>query len=64
MTDKNTEREIATILAAQLKKHARIQINGLGTFSVEHKKQEQLQENDGRVVMKPPTDVIVFTHEK
>lgn len=64
MTDKNTESEIATILAAQLKEHGRIQINGLGTFSVEHRKQEQHQEKDGRIIMKPPADLIVFTPEK
>ncbi len=64
MTEKKTEQEIATILAAHLKKQAQVQIGGLGTFSVAHQKQEQHQEKDGRIVMKPPADIIVFTPEK
>lgn len=64
MTDKKAEQEIVTLLAGQLKKHGQVQINGLGTFSITHQKQEQQQDNDGRIVMKPPADVIVFTPEK
>ncbi len=64
MLDKKAEQKIIKILATQLKKHQQVQINGLGTFSVEHKKQEQHQEKDGRIVMTPPADIIAFTPEQ
>jgi len=64
MKDKETEKKIIDILAAQLKKHHQIHVNGLGTFTVEHKKQNQHQESDGRIVMTPPADIIAFTPEQ
>ncbi len=64
MTDKATEKKIIDVLAGELKKHHQIQVNGLGTFSVEHKKQDQHQESDGRIVMTPPADIIAFTPEQ
>ena len=64
MTENKIEKEIVTILAAHLKKHDQLQINGLGTFSISHQKQEQQQEKDGRIVMNPPADIITFTPEK
>ena len=64
MTEKKIEKEIVAILAAHLKKHDQVQINGLGTFSTSHQKQEQQQEKDGRIVMNPPADIIAFTPEK
>ena len=64
MTDKATKNKIIDVLAEQLKKHQQVQINGLGTFSVEHKKQDQHQESDGRIVMTPPADIIAFTPEQ
>ncbi len=63
MTDKTAEQEIVAILAGHLKKHSQVQISGLGTFSITHQKQKQQQEKDGRIIMKPPADIIVFTPE-
>lgn len=64
MTEKKYEKEIVAVLAGNLKKHGKAQINRLGTFSVSHQKQKQHQEKDGRIVMKPPADIITFTPEK
>lgn len=63
MADKQIEQEITALVSGQLKIHGQVQIEGLGTFSVRHKKQEQQQENNGRIVMKPPADIIEFAPE-
>ncbi len=63
MADKQIEQEIAALISGQLKIHGQVHIDGLGTFLVRHKKQEQQQEKNGRIVMKPPADIIEFTPE-
>ncbi len=39
-------------------------VQGLGTFSVEHKQQQQITDDTGRIMLSPPEDVIKFVPEK
>lgn len=64
MEQKNTEKEIAAIIARTLKKRDEVVVKGLGSFSVYHQKQKHRQENDGRILMDPPSDIITFMAEK
>ena len=45
-----------------LRQHA-IEIDGLGRFEAVHKEQHQKRTEDGKTVMMPPQDRIVFTPE-
>ena len=64
MKDKKTEQEIIEIIAGSLKKHRGIYVKGLGTFSVQHQKQNQQQVKNGQVLLAPPTDVVFFNPDK
>jgi len=64
MTNNKTEKEIVNIITGTLKKHQDIHIAGLGTFSVQHQKQVQQQEKNGRIVLAPPSDAITFITDK
>ncbi len=64
MTNDKIAQRIIAILTGHLKKHQQVQINGLGTFAVEHQKQAQKQEKDGRIIITPPADVLVFKSGK
>lgn len=64
MEQKKTEKEIAGIIARTLKKRDEVYVKGLGSFSVYHQKQKHRQENDGRILLDPPFDIITFMAEK
>ena len=51
------------IVREQVARKNKVQIEGIGSFRVEHKKQFQKQYDNGRVVMMPPKDMIRFTPE-
>ncbi|WP_171032885.1 HU family DNA-binding protein [Fodinibius saliphilus] len=40
-----------------------VQVDGIGSFQFEHRKQFQKQHENGRVVMMPPKDTINFEPE-
>ena len=40
-----------------------VQVEGIGSFQLEHRKQFQKQFDNGRVVMMPPKDTITFIPE-
>lgn len=63
MIDKKTEREITAIIVETLKKHSEIYVKDLGSFSVQHQKQDHRQVKDGRVLLAPPFDTVKFDPE-
>ncbi|MEX0773659.1 MAG: HU family DNA-binding protein [Balneolales bacterium] len=54
---------IGKVLKAQLLDGNNVNIKGLGSFAVVHKKQTQKQDDAGRVMLLPPEDRIKFTPE-
>lgn len=52
------------VVREQMTRRNSVQIEGVGSFRVEHRKQFQKQYDNGRVVMMPPQDAISFTPEK
>lgn len=52
------------VVREQMTRRNSVQIEGVGSFRVEHQKQFQKQYENGRVVMMPPEDTISFTPEK
>lgn len=51
------------VVREQVSRKNKVQIEGIGSFKLEHKKQFQKQYDNGRVVMMPPKDLIRFTPE-
>lgn len=54
---------LTKIIREQISRRNKVQIEGVGSFRLEHRKQYQKQYDDGRVVMMPPKDQIRFTPE-
>ena len=63
MVNKKTEQAMAATIADILREHRQVSVKGLGTFSVQHQKQDHVKEKDGRILLIPPTDVITFIPE-
>lgn len=63
MTESKLEEDIVAVITENLKKKYTVQVDGLGSFSVKHQTQVQKQEKDGRIVLLPPANVVVFTPE-
>lgn len=57
------EAVLAQYVQEQLLQGETMHVPGLGAFSVEHRSSEVVQHPDGRSVMKPPADEVVFTPE-
>jgi len=53
--------ELANIIREELMKRGTVSIPSLGTFRVEHHNQERKLQNDGTVVMTPPSDRLNFS---
>ena len=51
------------VIREQVSHRNRVEIEGVGSFCLEHRKQFQKQYDNGRVVMMPPKDQIRFTPE-
>lgn len=58
--DKEFLKAFTEIVREQVAHKAKVRLDGVGTFSPEHRKQYQQQYQDGRVVMMPPEDRIEF----
>ncbi len=52
------------VIREQIAQKNEVKLNGVGIFKLKHRKQSQQQHDDGRVVMLPPKNTIVFTPEK
>lgn len=55
---------LISVLRDQLHSKKTVEIEKLGSFKSIHIKQYQKPEPDGRVVLMPPIDYILFTPEK
>lgn len=55
---------LISVLRDVLHEKKTVELEGLGTFKSIHIKQYQKPEPDGRVVLMPPIDYILFTPEK
>ncbi len=64
MKDDELKRAMAEVIREQAANKEAVQIDGLGTFKPVHRKQHQTQYRNGRVVLMPPNDYILFTPEK
>lgn len=62
--DKEFIQHFSEVVREQLVANNSIQLENIGTFSQKHRKQSQQKYDDGRVVMRPPRNTIVFTPEK
>lgn len=62
--DKEFLNAFAEVVREQITQKNEVTLKNVGTFSHEHRKQFQQQLKDGRVVMIPPKDTIVFNPEK
>lgn len=61
--DKTFIKAFSEVIREEVTRKNEVQINGLGSFKVDHQKQYQKQFKNGRVVMMPPKDTITFTPE-
>lgn len=55
---------LTEIIREEVTKKNEVVIEGLGVFKSSHQKQYQKQFDDGRVVMMPPKDEIIFVADK
>lgn len=53
----------AEVIKEEVAQNSPLEIEGLGVFQVEHRNQFQQQFDNGKVVMMPPKDHIVFTED-
>lgn len=51
------------IVREEVARKNEVQVEGIGSFHLEHRKQFQKQFDNGRVVMMPPKDTITFIPE-
>ncbi len=56
-----TTSELVKVLKEELMNKGSVAIPSLGTFSVEHRRQQRVEYADGRIVLEPPKDIIAFT---
>jgi nucleoid DNA-binding protein len=61
---KETIAAFVRVLRRQLEQGERIEVPGLGTFSVEHESSHWTETPDGTEKLVPPRDVIDFTPEQ
>ena len=54
---------LADIVRDALTRGETIHVPGLGTFGVEHRSSQIEEQPDGKVVMRPPRDAVVFSAE-
>lgn len=58
------EKALTSVVRREIMQNKQVTIEGLGTFRMEHKKQATTRGNDGKSVINPPQDIIIFTPEK
>lgn len=62
--DQSFQQAFAEVIKERVARRQEVNIKGLGVFALQHQKQFQQQFKDGRVVMMPPEDKIVFSPDK
>ncbi|HAC15730.1 MAG TPA: hypothetical protein DCE78_07275 [Bacteroidetes bacterium] len=60
---KKFEKGLVHVLREQLLSNKTVAFDGIGTFHVEHKQQTTRKESDGKTVILPPKDVLIFKSE-
>ena len=60
---KKFEKSLVHVLREQLLSGKTVQLDGIGTFQVVHKKQSTIRIESGKTVLMPPKDVLVFSRE-
>lgn len=61
--DQTFLKAFAEVIKEKVSQKQPVQIEGLGVFRIEHHKQYQQQFDNGRVVMMPPKDQIIFKED-
>jgi len=61
--DKEFLKAFSEVVREEVASKNEVQLEGIGRFQFEHKKQFQKQYDNGRVVMMPPKDTITFVPE-
>ena len=61
--DQTFLKAFAEVVKEQVSQKNSVQLEGLGVFQLKHQKQYQQQFDNGRVVMMPPKDQIVFKED-
>lgn len=61
--DKEFLKAFSEVVREEVANKNDVQLDGVGRFQFEHKKQFQKQYDNGRVVMMPPKDTITFVPE-
>lgn len=59
--DKPFEEVVAAVIRERVVRGDEVVLKGVGSFRKEHRNQYQKQFEDGRVVLMPPRDTIIFT---
>lgn len=60
---KKFEKSLVYVLREQLLSNNTVQLEGIGSFHIEHIKQTTTKNDSGKTVLQPPKDVVVFTNE-
>ncbi|MDZ7716574.1 MAG: HU family DNA-binding protein [Balneolaceae bacterium] len=61
--DQTFLKAFAEVIKEKISQKQPVEIEGLGVFRVEHQKQYQQQFDNGRVVMMPPKDQVLFKED-
>ncbi|HEX6982959.1 MAG TPA: HU family DNA-binding protein [Balneolaceae bacterium] len=61
--DSDFLRAFSEVIREEVAQKNEVKLEGLGSFNFEHQKQIQKQYKNGRVVMMPPKDRIIFIPE-
>lgn len=61
---KKFEKGLVTTLRELLLAEQQVAIKGLGVFRVEHQKQSTKRMPDGKTILLPPRDVVIFNGEE
>lgn len=62
--DQVFEKALTAVVRKHIMQQNQVFIDGLGSFRMEHVKQSTSKGKNGKTVINPPRDVIVFTPEK
>lgn len=63
ITSDQLKETLAGVIRDALANGDAISLPGLGTFRVEHRPSERVEDENGQIVMRPPRDEVVFISE-
>ncbi len=61
--DNDFLKAFSEVVRDEIARRNEVQVEGIGSFQFQHRKQFQKQYDNGRVVMMPPKDTITFIPE-